>query len=134
MSVAGLIATGILFLILAIYVLRPLLVNTTMTGKRAFLNKQRERAIAYYERVLTNIRDLDEDLATGKINPEEYETERELWVGRGIKLLKMLDQLDEQENIVDDEQAGAAEIDAAIEQAVINARQNTTPQRTQEAS
>lgn len=54
--------------------------------------RQRDRLLAYYDRVLTNVRDLDEDFATGKMNEAEYHTERDLWVGRGIQVLKALDQ------------------------------------------
>ena len=66
---------------------------------------------------LTNIRDLDEDFSTGKINEEDYRTEREVWARRGIRLLRALDQL---EGAEDD----AEGIERAIEEAVAEYRES----------
>ena len=116
MSIAGLIASLILLLVIVAWALRPLLAGAP--DEAAFLDRQRERALAYYERVLTNVRDLDEDHGTGKINPEEYQLEREIWVSRGVRILQLLDELDEKHSFVDDHEAGDDTIDDAIEQAI----------------
>jgi hypothetical protein len=114
MSIGGLIIGALLVTGVALYVFLPLLRSQTVS-EAAFQDKQRERALAYYERVLTNIRDLDDDYATGKISEGDYQQERERWMQRGIQVLKLLDTLDHDENILSDRQADAAEIDAAIE-------------------
>lgn len=86
------------------------------------INRQRERALAYYERVLTNIRDLDDDYATGKIAQDEYTAEREWWSERGMRLLQLFDELDQQHSLTDDEDADDARIDAIIEQTLQSLR------------
>ena len=83
------------------------------------LQLQRERVFSYYERVLTNIRDLDEDFQTGKLAEAEYREEREVWVNRGIRLLRVADSLDREPGLGE---ADAEAIDRAIEAAVRAAR------------
>ena len=118
MSIAGLLIALILSLIALAIVARPLL-GPACRGRAAEsgLRHQRERVVTYYERVLTNIRDLDEDFATGKINEEDYRTEREVWARRGIRLLRVLDQLERERTLAADED-DAERIDRAIEEAV----------------
>jgi hypothetical protein len=121
MSVEGLLLALLLAGLTAAWVGRPLLRRQGDVAA-VFLSKQQERARAYYERVLANIRDLDEDFNTGKISPEEYASEREQWVQRGMIVLKLIDELDAQHNIIDNTQADDAAIDAAIEAAIQAAR------------
>lgn len=123
MSIVGLISAVVMLLLVVIFIAIPFLTQQRQSA-RAFSNKQRERALAYYERVLTNIRDLDDDLATDKIHQDEYEIERERWMERGVALLKMLDELDNTNPIIANENANDADIDQAIEQA-ISAKQAT---------
>jgi hypothetical protein len=113
MSIFGLVIASLLALILIIIVARPFFALPENID--SFQERQRERALAYYERVLSNIRDLDDDQSTGKISQEEYQTEREIWMNRGVRLLAMLDELNVQSNIIENTKADAAEIDAAIE-------------------
>lgn len=117
MSIIGLISSIVLLLVSIAYIFGPLLMKVDLSAG-SFRNRQRERALTYYERVLRNIRDLDDDLATDKIIQVEYDIERERWMTRGVELLRMLEQLDDAQNIVDDMGADDAEIDAAIEQAI----------------
>ena len=117
MTITGLIIAATMLVITLIFVLVPLVTGSRRSNS-AFINRQRERALAYYERVLTNVRDLDEDHSTGKISTTEYEVEREVWVDRGVKVLRLLDDLSEQHNIVDNTEADDAAIDAAIEEAI----------------
>jgi Asp-tRNA(Asn)/Glu-tRNA(Gln) amidotransferase B subunit len=91
------------------------------SSQRETLDRQRERVLAYYERVLTNIRDLDEDHITGKIAEDEYNVEREVWVQRGIKLLKVIDELESKKSLV--ASSDDAEIDSAIEAAIAEKKQ-----------
>ena len=90
MSVSGLVIALALLAAVMMMVIPPLFErDKSMNDDDA---KQRERLLTYYNRALTNIRDLDEDRATGKINEADYETERELWMQRGIQVLKALDE------------------------------------------
>ncbi len=118
MSIAGLLIALVLSLAALAIVARPLLRPARRERAAAEnLRLQRDRLAAYYERVLTNIRDLDEDMATGKINQGDYKAEREAWVGRGIRLLRAQDQL-EREGSLGVGGDDAARIDQAIEEAV----------------
>lgn len=81
------------------------------------IDKQRERLRLYYERVVRNLRDLDEDYALGKIEDAAYQTERAAWVERGVQVLKALETLPERAMIAETPADDRA-IDAAIEAAV----------------
>jgi len=124
MSFMGFIGALVMIVVLLVFVVGPLIFNP-YESTQSFRNKQRERALAYYERVLTNIRDLDDDLATGKISEDEYTIEREKWMARGVELLAMIAELDKQANIMEDldDQASEADIDHAIEQAISEMRE-----------
>ena len=118
MSIAGLLIASILALVVLAIVVKPLLrpAPADRPGDGG-LALQRDRLSVYYARVLTNIRDLDEDFSTGKIGPDDYRREREVWMQRGIRLLRVQDQLDTQGSLA---RAGsdAERIDQAIEAAV----------------
>lgn len=120
MSVEGLLISIILTAIIAGLVAAPLLRRSnSQIAEDVLAQKQRERLLVYYERVLTNIRDLDEDHATGKMLDADYASEREEWVQRGIQVLKALDQLGDQSPAPATDAAGVdASIDDAIEAAI----------------
>lgn len=104
MSIAGLLITLIITVVLLVWVTAPFWrANLRHLAQDSRHDEQRERWLVYYERVLTNIRDLEEDFSTGKMNPDDYEAEREMWVQRGIQLLKALAQLNGQNELSDDE-------------------------------
>ena len=118
MSILGLLVSLLLALIAIAIVAQPLLGAARNRRDIDSVDEvQRERVASYYERVLTNIRDLDEDLATGKISEADHGREREVWVARGISLLRLLDQLDA-ERATAGEAKDAEAIDRAIEAAV----------------
>ena len=128
MSIEGLIASLVIVLLSLAYVLVPLL-----RRKRVVVNandpviRQRDRLEVYYDRVLRNLHDLDEDFATGKLNDYEYQQDRELWVERGVWTLHKLEELDSTHLVApadaDDVSIDEA-IDAAIEEAVHDYRYN----------
>ncbi len=122
MSVAGLIFFLLLLGGTAVLVGMPLLRRESDTdGDSLHIQKQRERLLAYYERVLTNLRDLDEDHATGKMHDDSYAAEREDWMQRGVEVLKTLDTLDDHSIVppaVQDDAAVDEAIDDAIEAAI----------------
>ena len=114
MSIEGLVVGLALLLVVGAWIGIPLLRRETDEVEVDPIQRQRERLELYYERTLRNIRDLDEDHSTGKINTEAYEPERENWVQRGIQALKALDELNENAPLAP-ETADAADIDNAID-------------------
>ena len=94
MSLPGLFMGLVILVGLLLFVVTPLMRPADKgTPVDLLIEKQRERLLMVYERVLGNIRDLDEDLTTNKMSEADYVTERELWVQRGIQVLKTLDAL-----------------------------------------
>lgn len=120
MSIAGLIISMALAFAAAALVIYPLLRPAAAKSSHG-RHERLDRVQAYYARVLTNIRDLDEDFSTDKISEADYRQEREVWVQRGIRLLRAQDQLNAQ-NPLDDQR-----IDRAIEAAVRAQRQEAGP-------
>lgn len=129
MSIEGLIGSALVALVLLMAVLWPFVIQPRRSVSDEALTHQRERALTYYERVLNNIRDLDEDHATGKIDTETYTVERENWAQRGAQLLKLLDELDH-DHAIAPQAADEAEIDAAIEASIDAAMQHALQERT----
>jgi hypothetical protein len=127
MSIEGIVVSLVILLLTAAAVVLPLRRGQGRAAvENALLQKQRERLLVYYERVLTNIRDLDEDYATGKIAPEDHAQEREVWVQRGVQVLRALDDLHSHSIIqgaVKDTAAADEAIDAAIEASIKAYRQ-----------
>lgn len=122
MSLSGILVGLVLALIVVVIVAAPLLsrrAEPPVEGDRVS-DRQRERFRLYYERVLRNLRDLDEDQALGKIEPELYERDRAMWVERGVQALKALDTLSQRERLAQTPDEDAA-IDRAIEDAVEDA-------------
>lgn len=129
MSVPGLLIALLLSLVALAIVAHPLLRPARpRRSAGSSLRRESERVQTYYERVLTNIRDLDEDFATGKINEDDYRAEREVWAQRGIQLLRVRDQL-EREGSSAAAGKDAEQIDQAIEEAVAAYRAALGPAR-----
>ena len=120
MSIAGLMISMALAFAAAALVIYPLLRPAAAESSHG-RHEQLDRVQAYYARVLTNIRDLDEDFSTDKISEADYRQERDVWVQRGIRLLRAQDQLNAQ-NPPDDQP-----IDRAIEAAVRAQREEAGP-------
>ncbi len=119
MSILGLIISLVFFLIAIAVVAHPFLRPPQASARAdAQLQRQGDRVQIYYERVLTNMRDLDEDYATGKLDEADYNTERELWAQRGIRLLRARDSLDARQSLIRDQDAKADTIDAATDAAI----------------
>ena len=118
MSIPGLLISLLLALIAIAIVAQPFF-SAARGGTGADTDDQGDRVDNYYERVLTNIRDLDEDLATGKISAADHGREREVWVARGLALLRLQDQLGAQQQAA----AEATDLDEMIEAAVAAYRQ-----------
>ncbi len=90
MSPEGIGVAIALLVITALWVAAPLL-NRELRSANQLTTVQRQRLAAHYERVLTNIRDLDEDFGLHKLDEEVYRAERERWIERGIQILVEID-------------------------------------------
>ncbi len=116
MSIAGTLIGVVMLLFSAIWVLYPILRREQARPvQEEALLKQHERLLVYYEQVLASIRDLDEDLAIGKIADDEHHHEREQWVQRGMIILSALDELDKRGVMVAEDVTDDEDIDHAIE-------------------
>lgn len=130
MSIGGLIFFFIVLTSVVVVVAMPLLARPRPSERLEdpLIVRQRQRLGVYYDRVLANLRDLDEDHALGKIEPTLYAADRALWVERGIQALKALDTLEERAMIdasaVEDSAIDHA-IAAAVETAIQQAKQET---------
>lgn len=129
MSIGGLIVAFVLALVVLMFVVSPLLARRSAASDAlegdVLSSRQRDRLLAYYDRVLRNLQDLDEDNALGKIEPSLYERDRALWVERGVQALKALDSVNEQLGTADSTDTATLDqaIDDAIEAAVRRAKQ-----------
>lgn len=121
MSIMGLIITLIIAAAFVLWVAAPLFQRGTADFTQAsdVIAHQRERLMAYYERVLRNIHDLDEDHAVGKLDKADYQRDRAVWVERGIRALKAVDDLESR--LIAPEAADDAALDAAIDRAIEDA-------------
>jgi hypothetical protein len=115
MSPQGWIFALLLALFVLAWIVMPLLSRDAKAADEddPLLDKQRERLLVYYERILRNIRDLDEDHALEKIAEDEYTRERAEWAERGVQVLQALDSLPQRETI-----AATPADDAAVDQAI----------------
>lgn len=92
MSALGIIGTLIIIAASIAVLLLPILRREkSLKGTALTLHKEREALLTAYERVLTTIRDLDEDFRVGKLAQAEYDRERELWSDRGVEVLQALE-------------------------------------------
>lgn len=121
MSVSGLVLSLVLLLLVLIWVFSPFITRTKqIVSKSDSVARQSERLHLYYERVLRNIRDLDEDRATGKLNEDEYTLDRAQWAKRGVAVLKALEALDDA-HLIAPSYADDALIDETIERTIVQA-------------
>jgi len=82
--------------------------------------RQRDALLVYYQQVTSNLRDLRDDLEAGKLLTEAYETEREVWMGRGVQILRAIDDLDKTapKPVTSDTTEHTLEVESQIEAAV----------------
>jgi hypothetical protein len=127
MSLPGLLFALLLAAFVLLWIVTPILQRRTeAAGDDPLLDKQRERLLIYYERVLRNIHDLDEDHALDKIEEDDYQREREEWAQRGAQVLQALDTLPARQVIAAtpaEDSAVDSAIDDAIEAAIQRYRQ-----------
>lgn len=71
----------------------PFINRAGLQAEGVFKQRDREKLLVDYERVLTAIRELDDDYRLGKLSQETYQTEREAWAEQGTALVEQLDKL-----------------------------------------
>jgi type II secretory pathway component PulM len=116
-SVPGLIAALALTALVILFIAAPFWRRSQASTAQAAADLQRERVLAYYERVLRNMRDLDEDHALGKLDEAGYQRDRALWAEKGVQALRLLDTLEAGSPAVLPS-GDAAELDTAVERAI----------------
>jgi hypothetical protein len=135
MSTESLVIGLTILLVAGLWVGAPLLNRRRLRqGDADVAHRQAERLQVHYDRLLTNLRDLDEDFATGKVQPGDYQAERERLVARGIQILMALDEhqvvsarpaASSAQTVSADSADVDADIDQEIEAAVAAYRQRT---------
>lgn len=121
MTLEALVVSLTILAIAALWISAPLFNQKVDNLKRDAKRKQHERLLVHYERLLNNLRDLEEDFATGKIASEDYEADREALVGRGIQILAALD--NHHASITNKPYANAAAVDESVDNTIEEAVQ-----------
>lgn len=88
MDIGSLLLAFALFFIVAAFVVRPIL---DRAGQREHAPNPADALLAEREHVLTALRDLDFDHATGKIADDDYQPQRAALVSHGVEILQQLD-------------------------------------------
>jgi hypothetical protein len=91
---SGTIVSVVILLVGLAWLAWPLVRRNAGTGA-ADVTKQKEREalVTAYERILTTIRDLDEDQQIGKLPQDVYAIERAHWAAQGAAVLQALEKL-----------------------------------------
>lgn len=90
MSTGGLILLGAFLAGSVAIILWPLIIQSQTKGKDSD-NAAIESLQAQHETILAALRDLDFDKQTGKINPADYDVQRERLMQTGVEILKQID-------------------------------------------
>lgn len=105
MTIGSILLATALFVLVGLYVFRPLLLPVY---QQAGSPTERERLFNEKEALLEEIRALDFDFETGKLPSAEYKAERAFKVQQAANLLRQLEEMPEQDDSVE------AQIEAAI--------------------
>lgn len=126
MSIEGLVITLLILGVSIAYLAVPFF-RRTITLKDAALQQQKEHEtlLVSYERILTTIRDIDEDYQLGKLPQDAYSELREKWAERGASVLESLEKLNghkpkEKKKVETASPDADTVLDDAIEQAIAN--------------
>jgi len=90
MDIGSILLGVALLLVVAFIVIEPLLGGSHWRDRQP---GPADQLRVEHERVLTQLRDLDFDHATGKLNDDDYTAQRALLMAQGVAVLKQLDQL-----------------------------------------
>jgi len=96
MSIPGLFFAVVMALLSLAVLLLPYMRRQSAQASNAVARSglTRDALLATYERVLSAIRDLDDDFNTGKLAQDTYQAERSMWADRGVQVLKKLEEVD----------------------------------------
>ena len=122
MSIEGLIGLVVMLIVGLLGIGLPFVTNrnTSQNHLKRELEMTRDELITVYERVLSTLRDLEDDYKSHKIHPADYEQEREYWSQYGVRLLQLLDgEHSAEDNIGDDYEM---QLDHSVEEAIQNYR------------
>jgi len=109
MDIGSLLLSLALLLLVGFIVARPIL---EQRGAREKEISRADQLVAERESLLTALRDLDFDHATGKISDEDYAPQRAQLVAQGVAVLKQLDAL--RPALREDTASAADEIERAV--------------------
>lgn len=118
MSIEGLIGLVVMLIVGLIGIGLPFVTNrhTSRDNRKRELEMTRDTLIATYERVLSTLRDLEDDHKSHKINPADYEREKAYWSEYGVRLLQLLDGDQPVEDPVQDHDE--MQLDRSVEEAI----------------
>ena len=129
MSIEGLIGLILMLVVGSGALLFPFLTSKAKSvgNRKRQLDLSRDELIASYERVVSTLRDLEDDSKSHKMHPADYERERAYWSQYGIKLLRLLDgdtdlEDDPVMDDLDDMDDAELMLDRSVEEAISNYR------------
>ena len=126
MTLQGLIALGVMVIFGLIVMIYPFFTvrTTASSNQKRRLNTSRDELLASYERVLSTMRDLEDDFKSGKMPEEDYEEERVYWSQYGVRLLKLLEGSAEptDDEVMHDMGDANIQLDQSVEDAIQNYR------------
>lgn len=119
MSLESLVVSLTILIVAVLWIGAPLLNRRRVRQRDPEVgHKQTERLQVHYDRLLGNLRDLDEDFATGKIRESDYHSEREALVVRGVQILMALDHHQATATGASAARSDSADVDAEIDQEI----------------
>lgn len=123
MSIEGLIGLVVMVIMGLVGIGLPFLTtkSSSTNPRKRELDMTRDELITTYERVLSSLRDLEDDYKSHKIHASDYEREHEYWSQYGIRLLQLLEgnDVDESDSNADDDDL---QLDHSVEEAIKNYR------------
>lgn len=135
MSIEGIIASIVMFLMGVVWVVYPIF-SKSQSHAQLMTQQDHQSLLNAYERLLARLRDLDEDFNLGKMPPADYEIERAQLTERGASLLAQIEsalQLPKGAKASKKADTKAdADLDAAIESAIANYVTATATQEEKE--
>jgi hypothetical protein len=96
MSVEGMLVILLVVVASVVFIAQPFIRAQVGRFSPAEIERQKERdaLVTHYTRVVTAIRDLDEDFRTGKLPAETYKADRAAWMAQGAAVLQALEAFD----------------------------------------
>lgn len=125
MTIQGLIGLAVMVVGGLLAMIYPFITvrSNPSSNKKRHLNLSRDELLASYERVLSTMRDLEDDFKSGKMQAEDYEEERVYWSQYGVRLLQLLEgSVPVDDEPVHDMDDANIQLDQSVEEAIQNYR------------